>query len=88
MNGQAPQWLDYEPRLSRGLCLNVRSEGMGVRATARSFGKPHSMRLRWEQRLANQVESWSPPAPEDREVTLEDDEVYTYVGENLTPREV
>lgn len=66
--------------------LNVRSEGMGVRATARSFGKSHSTLLRWEQRLANQVESWSPPAPEDREVTLEGDEVYTRVAENLPPR--
>jgi transposase-like protein len=68
--------------------LNVRSEGMGVRATARSFGKSHSTLLRWEQRLARQVNSWSPPAPQDREVTLEGDEVYTRVAENLRPREV
>lgn len=65
--------------------LNVRSEGMGVRATARAFGKAHSTILRWEERLAQQVEHWSPPAPENREVTLEGDEVYTRVGENLPP---
>lgn len=65
--------------------LNVRSEGMGVQVTARSFGTSHSTLLRWEQRLAGKVESWSPPAPEDREVSLEGDEVYTRVGENLPP---
>lgn len=49
--------------------LNVGSEGMGVRATAHSFGKSHSTILCWEQRLADKVESWLPPASEDREVT-------------------
>ncbi len=43
---------------------------------------------RWETRsprLANQVDAWSSPAPRDREVTLEGNEVYTRVGENLPP---
>jgi hypothetical protein len=29
---------------------------------------------------------WSPPAPEGGEVTIEGDELYTRVGENLPPR--
>lgn len=67
------------------LALNVRTEGMGVRATGRSLGKAHSTIIRWEQRLANQASQWSPPAPEGADVTLEGDEVYTRVSENLPP---
>jgi transposase-like protein len=67
------------------MALNSRTEGTGVRATGRVFGESHSTILRWEERLANQVEEWSPPAPGDREVTLEGDEVYTCVGENRPP---
>jgi transposase-like protein len=67
------------------LAMNVRTEGMGVRATGRSFGKAHSSILRWEQRLANQASQWSPPAPEQADITVEGDEVYTRVGENLPP---
>jgi len=66
--------------------LHSRTEGMGARAAGRTFGKSHSTILRWEERLANQVEAWSPPAPGEREVTLEGDEVYTRVGENHPPR--
>jgi len=67
------------------LALNVRTEGMGVRATGRSFGKSHSTIIRWEQRVAQQKAQWSPPAPDQAEVTIEGDEVYTRVGENLPP---
>lgn len=67
------------------MALNSRTEGTGARATGRVFGKSHSTILRWEARLANHVDEWSPPAPRDREVTLEGDEVYTRVGENLPP---
>lgn len=67
------------------LALNVRTEGMGVRATGRSFGKSHSTISRWERRLAKQASHWSPPAPEGADVTLEGDEVYTRVSENLPP---
>lgn len=42
--------------------LNVRTEGLGVRATGRSFGKSHSTIIRWEQRLAAQASQWSVPA--------------------------
>lgn len=63
--------------------LKSRTEGTGARATGRVFGKSHSTILRWAERLANQVDAWSPPAPGTQEVTLEGDEVYTRVGENL-----
>lgn len=65
--------------------LNSRTEGIGARAAGRTFGRSHSTILRWETRLANHVDVWSPPAPGDREVTLEGDEVYTRIGENLPP---
>lgn len=65
--------------------INVRSEGLGVRATGRAFGKSHATIIKWERRIAAQTEAWSPPAPAKAEVTLEGDEVYTRVGENLPP---
>ena len=68
--------------------LNVRAEGMGLRATGRVFSQSHSTVMRWEQRLAKQCAKWSPPAPVGADVTLEGDEVYTRVGENLPPRSV
>ncbi len=67
------------------VAINVRTEGLGVRATARSFGKSHSTIIRWERRLAAQVSQWSPSAPDKADVTLEGDEVYTRIGENLPP---
>ena len=71
-----------------GAALNVCTEGLGIRATGRAFGKLHSTVIRWEQRLAQQSAQWSPPAPVGAEVTLEGDEVYTRVGENLPPRSI
>ena len=68
--------------------INVRTEGLGVRAAGRSFGKSHATIMRWERRLANQVAQWSPPVPAGSDVTLEGDEVYTRVGANLSPRGV
>ena len=65
--------------------INVRTEGLGVRATGRSFGKSHATIIRWERRVAAQASQWSPSAPEGADVTLEGDEVYTRVGENLPP---
>jgi transposase-like protein len=73
------------PSLVVSLALNVRTEGMGLRATGRSFGKSHSTIIKWERRLAGQMHQWSPPAPAGSDVTLEGDEVYTRVGENLPP---
>jgi hypothetical protein len=66
--------------------LNNRAEGTGVRATGRVYSKSHATILRWEERLARQREHWSPPAPEGSEITLEGDELYTRVGENLPPQ--
>lgn len=68
------------------LAMNVRTEGMGVRGTGRSFGKSHSTIIRWENRLADQASQWSPPAPEKADITVEGDEVYTRVGESLPPQ--
>lgn len=66
--------------------INVRTEGLGVRATGRSLGKSHSTIIRWERRVAQQVSQWSPSAPEGTDITLEGDEVYTRVNENLPPQ--
>lgn len=66
--------------------LNARTEGMGVRAAGRTFGKSHTTIMRWEQRLASKIDEWSPPAPGGSDVTVEGDEVYTRIGENLPPR--
>lgn len=68
--------------------LNVRTEGLGIRATGRAFGKSHSTVIRWEERQAQQSNQWSPPAPAGADVTLEGDEVYTRVSENLPPRSI
>ena len=68
--------------------INARTEGMGVRATGRTFGKSHSTILRWEKRLAEQAKKWSPPAQKESNVTIEGDEIYTRVGENLPPQSV
>lgn len=76
------------PSVIVATALNSRTEGLGVRAAGRLFGKSHSTILRWEDRLAVQADAWSPPAPAEREVTLEGDEVYTRVGENLPPSTV
>lgn len=67
------------------MAIKARTEGMGVRATGRVLDKSHSTISRWEQRLAAKVEKWSPVAPSGAEITIEGDEVYTRVGENLSP---
>ncbi len=68
------------------LALKMRGEGMGVRASGRVLDKSHSTILRWQQRLAQQAEACSPLAPQGCEVTLENDELYTRVGENRPPQ--
>lgn len=70
------------------MAMKVRSEGLGLRATGRVLGKSGSSITTWEKRLSAQVSNWSPSAPEAGDVTLEGDEVYTRVGENLPPRDV
>lgn len=86
MSARAPRWQDCEPL--QWSCLwqfRIRTEGMGVRAAGRSFGKSHSTILRWERRLATQASLWSPPAPDGADVTLEGDEVYTRCAVNVPP---
>lgn len=67
------------------IALQMRSEGMGVRASGRVLDKSHSTILRWQQRVAQQESAWS-PAAEGGDVTLEHDELYTRVGKNLPPQ--
>lgn len=73
------------PAMMVSMAIKARTEGMGVRATGRVLEKSHSTISRWEQRLAAQVDKWSPAAPVGAEVTIEGDEVYTRVGENIPP---
>lgn len=70
------------------MALKVRNEGLGVRATGRVVGKSASRITAWEERLSKHLKNWSPNAPTGGEVTVEGDEVYTRVGENLPPRTV
>jgi hypothetical protein len=65
------------------MAIKVRGEGLGIRATARVLKKSPSSITSWEKRLSNQLAEWSPKAPEGGEVTIEGDELYTRVGENL-----
>jgi hypothetical protein len=72
------------------LAMNVRSEGLGIRATARVLGKSGSSIINWEKRLSEQLFGWSPSAAEGSEVTLNGDEVYWVrphwgLGKNKTP---
>jgi hypothetical protein len=67
--------------------LKMRTEGMGIRASGRVLEKSHTSIMRWEQKLVNQSQQWSPPAPAGSDLTVEGDEVYTRVGENLPPSE-
>ena len=62
--------------------LHLRSEGLGVRATGRVEGVSHSTVARWEGRLAQKAEDWSPPAPTHSDLTVEGDELYTKVERN------
>ena len=73
------------PTATVSMAMNVRTEGMGARATARTLEKSHSTILRWEQRLAQKCADWSPPAPSDNDITLEGDELYTRVHGNFPP---
>jgi transposase-like protein len=65
--------------------LKMRTEGMGIRASGRVLEKSHTSIMRWEQKLAAQTQQWSPCAPAGGDITIEGDEVYTRVGENLSP---
>ncbi len=70
------------------LALKMRSEGMGIRASGRVLEKSHVSIMRWAQKLATQSQQWSPDAPAAGDITVEGDEVYTRVGENITELKV
>lgn len=70
------------------MALKARNEGLGVRAAGRVVGKSPSQITLWEERISSRLPDWSPKAPPGGEVTVEGDEVYTRVGENLPPRSV
>jgi transposase-like protein len=67
------------------MAMKARSEGLGIRATGRVLEKSAASIITWEKRLSAQLSNWSPPAPTAGEVTLEGDEIYTRIGENLPP---
>ena len=67
------------------LAMKMRSEGLGMRATARVIGVAPNSVIAWEERLSSFISEWSPPAPKTGAVTIEGDEVYTRVGKNLPP---
>ena len=70
------------------LAIKVRGEGLGLRATARVLGKSPGSIIHGEEHLSAKLREWSPPAPNGGDITMEGDEVYTRVGENLPPRSV
>ena len=70
------------------LALKMRSEGMQMRASGRVLEKSHISIMKWEQKMADQAPQWNPSAPAGSDVTIEGDEVYTRVGENLPPLRV
>jgi len=87
MNAPGHQWQDYAPeRRNVAAAINVRTEGLGVRAAGRDCGKSHSTIIRWEKRLADSIQQWSPSGPSGSDVTLEGDEVYTRCAVNLPPQ--
>lgn len=68
------------------MALNARGEGLGIRAAARVVKKSASQITAWEERMSQQLKNYSPPAPSGEDVTIEGDELYTRVNENLPPR--
>ena len=67
------------------MAITARTEGLGIRAAGRVLGKSPNSIILWEARLSAQSSTWSPPSPEGTDITIEGDEVYTRVGENLPP---
>lgn len=68
--------------------LALRSEGLGIRAISRVEHLSPATVILWENRLANKAEDWSPPAPEESDITVEGDEVYTRVEKNYPSHKV
>jgi hypothetical protein len=64
------------------MAMNVRSEGLGIRATGRVLEKSEGSIITWVKRLSAQLLNWLPDAPKGSEFMLEGDEVYTRLGAN------
>ena len=73
------------PTSSVSIALKMRTEGIGIRAAGRVLDKSHATIIRWEKRVAAKETDWSPPAPPGTDIPIEGDELYTRVGENLSP---
>jgi transposase-like protein len=67
------------------LAMKMRGEGLGIRATARVVRVAPNSVINWEECVSSFLTKWSPPAPERGDITIEGDEVYTRVVENLPP---
>ena len=67
------------------LAMKIRSEGNGLRATARILSKSHATIIGWEKKLADMEQNWSPSAPARDDVTIEGDELYTRVKKTFPP---
>ena len=67
--------------------LKARGEGLGLRAAGRVFGNSHNSIARWEARLAEHQEAWSPTPSVESELTVEGDELYTKVERNRPAHE-
>lgn len=70
------------PALRVERSLKMRTEGLGIRASARVESVSPASIMLWEQRLAGHSQQWSPPVPEQSEITVEGDEAYTKVERN------
>jgi hypothetical protein len=73
------RWLAFGLPPKRYVALKMRGEGMGVCASRRVLDKSHSTILRWQERMSRQESEWLPAAPEEGDVALEQEELYTHV---------
>ena len=83
-----PMFRIRTPAAAVAMALKMRGEGMSVRASARVMNCSHSTIMGWEQKMAAQEQQWSPQLPAEQSITIEHDELYTRVGENLPPLDV
>lgn len=80
-SGTAMHRLQTEP-LRIASALHARSEGVGLRATARLVKTSPRSVQRWEQRLAQRTEELEDPLPATFTPFIESDELYTKVHHN------
>jgi len=73
------------PSILVEFALKNRSVGMRVRATRRIYRQVPCHNSAMGRAFGGCYRRLPPPAPQERDVTLEGDEVYTRLGENLSP---